>query len=306
MHTASETPGGERPLILLSNDDGINARGLGALAERLADLGDLLVVAPDRERSATSHAFTMSRPIRVEQVRPGWYSIDGTPVDCVYLGVLELAPRRPSLLVSGINHGLNLGSDVFYSGTVACAVEAAIRGVPAIAMSLDCHHRASGGAAGFGAAATFAHALARATLVEGLPEGTLLNVNVPAGAPSRYRFTRLGKRLYRDQVEPRDDLRGRRYYWLGGPPVGVGDVEGTDGRAMTDGMVSVTPLGLDLTHGGLLQRLPGWRLGGFEAVVGAELPDALVEDESEVVTDGAPVTPAAGVGGRGGQAGGIP
>lgn len=272
-----------RPLILLANDDGINARGLTTLADRLADLGELLVVAPDRERSAASHAFTMNRPLRVDPVRPGWYAVDGTPVDCVYLGILKLAPRRPSLLVSGINHGFNLGSDVFYSGTVACAVEAAIRGVPAIAMSLD-HHATSD----FQYAAAFAHALARAALVEGLPEGTLLNVNVPAGTPGRYRFTRLGKRLYRDQVEQRDDLRGRRYYWLGGPPVGVGDAEGTDGRAITDGAVSVTPLGLDLTHGGLLARLPGWRVHGFEAVVSQELPGALVEEDSEVPVEGGP------------------
>jgi len=275
------TKSSERPLIILSNDDGINSRGLAALAERLGDLGELLVVAPDRERSATSHAFTMNRPLRVDNLRPGWFSVDGTPVDCVYLAVLKLAPRRPSLLVSGINHGFNLGSDVFYSGTVACAVEAAIRGVPAIAMSLDYH-----GLSDFAPAAGFAHALARAALVEGLPEGTLLNVNVPAGTPARYRFTRLGKRLYRDQVEQRDDLRGRRYYWLGGPPVGVGDAEGTDGRAMKDHMVSVTPLGLDLTHGGLLAHLPGWRVHGFEAVVDTELPGALVEEEVPAAVEG--------------------
>ena len=123
-----------KPLILLANDDGIHARGLAALAERLADLGDVMVVAPDRERSATSHAFTMNRPLRVEEVRPGWFSVDGTPVDCVYIGVLRLVPRKPALLVSGINHGFNLGSDVFYSGTVACAVEGAIRGVPSFAV----------------------------------------------------------------------------------------------------------------------------------------------------------------------------
>jgi 5'-nucleotidase len=264
----------ERPLILLANDDGIQSRGLRALAERLGDLGDLLVVAPDRERSATSHAFTMDRPLRVEEVRPGWFAVDGTPVDCVYIGLLRLAPRRPALVVSGINHGHNLGADVFYSGTVACAVEAAIRGVPAMAMSLDHHALAD-----FGPAAAFAHALSRALLVEGLPEGTLLNVNVPPGPARRYRFTRLGKRLYRDCVDERADLRGRRYYWLGGPAIGVGDIAGSDGDAISRGLVSVTPLGLDLTHGDLLARLPGWRLGGFEAVVEQELPHALVEEE---------------------------
>jgi 5'-nucleotidase len=269
----------ERPLILLANDDGVHARGLHALAERLGDLGDLVVVAPDRERSATSHAFTMDRPLRVQEVRPGWFSVDGTPVDCVYLGVLKLSPRPPALLVSGVNHGLNLGADVFYSGTVACAVEAAIRSIPAMAMSLDVH-----AVADFGPAAAFAHALARAILVEGLPEATLLNVNVPVGAARHYRFTRLGKRLYRDTVEERADLRGRRYYWLGGPPIGVGDIDGSDGAAIHDGVVSVTPLGLDLTHGGLLERLPGWRLQGFEAVVDQELPDALDQDDEQEQT----------------------
>lgn len=253
-----------RPLILLANDDGVHARGLAALAERLGELGDLLVVAPDRERSATSHAFTMDRPLRVTEVKPGWFATDGTPVDCVYLGVLKLAPRKVDLVVSGINHGFNLGSDVFYSGTVACAVEAAIRGLPALAVSLE--H----GTGDFTQAAHFAHALARATLAEGLPNETLLNVNVPAARALGYRWTRLGKRLYHDRVEQRDDLRGKRYYWIGGPPAGYGDVDGSDGMAVSEGVVSVTPLDLDLTHGGLLERLPGWKLDGFEAVLAEE------------------------------------
>ena len=259
-----------KPLILLANDDGVQARGLHVLAERLGDLGEIMVVAPDRERSATSHAFTMDRPLRVEELRPGWFSVDGNPVDCVYLGVLKLAPRRPALLVSGINHGFNLGADVFYSGTVACAVEAAIRGVPAMAMSYDYHR----GDRDFTNAATFAHALGRAILAEGLPQGTLLNVNVPAGRVRGYRWTRLGRRVYRDQVEERDDLRGRRYYWLGGPPLDNGKEEpaGSDCHAVSSGVVSVTPLDLDLTARRLLEQLPGWHLEGFESVVAEEEP----------------------------------
>ncbi|HEX4461641.1 MAG TPA: 5'/3'-nucleotidase SurE, partial [Polyangia bacterium] len=120
-----------RPLILLANDDGIQSAGIRALGRRLADLGDLVVVAPDRERSATSHAFTLNHPLRCDELEPGWFSVDGTPADCVYLGILEICPRKPDLVVSGINHGFNLGSDVFYSGTVAGAVEAALRDVPA-------------------------------------------------------------------------------------------------------------------------------------------------------------------------------
>jgi 5'-nucleotidase len=255
-----------KPLILLSNDDGVHAAGLHALAERMADLGEILVVAPDRERSATSHAFTMDRPLRVTEVKPGWFAVDGTPVDCIYLGMLQLADRKPALVASGINHGMNLGADVFYSGTVACAVEAAIREAPAMALSLE--HRAGDD---FGDAAAFAHALGRAILAEGLPGGTLLNVNVPRGGARGYRWTRLGKRIYRDQVEVRDDLRGKSYYWIGGPTVGYGDVPGSDCHAIRDGVVSVTPLDLDLTHAGLLERLPGWQLHGFESVVEEEV-----------------------------------
>src|SRR5262249_46779916 len=223
------------------NDDGVEARGLGALAEALADLGEILVVAPSREQSAMSHAISLDRPLRKREVQAGWYAIDGTPVDCVYLGLLHLAPREVALVASGINHGLNLGADVFYSGTVAAAVEGAIRGVPAFAISLEAHERE------FAQAARFAHALGRAILEKGLPPQTLLNVNVPPGQPRGYRWTRLGKRIYRDQVEERQDLRGRTYYWIGGPDAGYRDVVGSDCHAVRDGVASVTPLDLDLT-----------------------------------------------------------
>jgi 5'-nucleotidase len=261
-----------RPLIMLANDDGIQSMGIQALARRLADLGDLIVVAPDRERSATSHAFTLDRPLRCEEIEPGWFSVDGTPADCVYLGLIKICPRKPDLVVSGINHGFNLGSDIFYSGTVACSVEAALREVPAIAMSLEWKRGMLESEHSFAPAAAFAHALARAVLAEGLPPGTLLNVNVPSEpTPNGYRWTRLGKRLYRDQVDERADLRGRRYYWIGGPAAGYGDVPGSDCHAVRDGAVSVTPLDLDLTHAGLLERLPDWNVEGFERVVEKDL-----------------------------------
>lgn len=261
-----------KPLIVLANDDGVHAQGLHALAGAMADLGEILVVAPDRERSAASHAFTMDRPLRAEQVQPGWFAVDGTPVDCIYLALLKLAPRRPALVVSGINHGVNLGADVFYSGTVACAVEAAIRGMPAMAFSFDYW----GGARDFQATAEFAHALGRATLAQGLPPGTLLNVNVPAGKPRGYRWTRLGRRIYHDQVEERADLRGRLYYWLGGPPAEDmrNEAPNSDCYAVATGVVSVTPLDIDLTASGLLERLPGWHLEGFQTVVEEEEPRA--------------------------------
>jgi 5'-nucleotidase len=260
------------PRILLSNDDGITAAGLGALHAALSDLGDVTVVAPDRERSATGHAFTLMHPLRVDEVQPGWFAVDGTPADCVYLGLYKLAGGWPDLVVSGINHGFNLGSDVFYSGTVAGAVEAALRDVPSIAISLEHRPGRAGDQQRFAPAAKFAHALGRAVLARGLPKGTLLNVNVPArGSLGPFEWTRLGRRVYREQVDERDDLRGRRYYWIGGPPVPSEIEPGSDGAAVSRGHVSVSPMGLDMTHDGLLSHLPGWTLDGFEAVLTRDL-----------------------------------
>jgi len=260
-----------RPVILVANDDGVRANGIRVLAARLADLGEVIVVAPDRERSAQSHAFTLDRPLRVDEVEPGVYSCDGTPADCVYLGVLKLSPRRPSLVVSGINHGLNLGSDVFYSGTVAGAVEGALRDIPSMAVSLQWSRGMKTEPETFAAAANLAHALARAMLQEGLPQGTLLSVNVPKDSPRGYRWTRLGRRVYRETVDERRDLRGRHYYWIGGPVEASGDVDGSDCQAVEQGLAAVTPLDLDLTHAGLLERLPGWQVHGFEQVVARDL-----------------------------------
>lgn len=256
------------PKIILTNDDGVRADGLGFLASRLQDLGEVWVVAPDRERSATGHALTLHEPLRVDSVAERWYAVSGTPADCVYLAVLELC-RGPALVLSGINHGFNLGSDIFYSGTVAGAVEAALRGVPAIAVSTALRRPRMD----FQPAAELAHALARAVLREGLPPKTLLNVNVPQpaeGQPPRpgYCWTRLGERVYRDVVDGRRDLRGHTYYWIGGAALDAEvDPPGTDMHAVKSGLASVTPLGLDLTHAGLLERLPEWRLHGFEAVM---------------------------------------
>lgn len=261
--------GNNKPLILISNDDGITARGITTLAEHLKDLGDIWVVAPNQERSAQSHAITLDRPLRAVERQPQWWAIDGTPADCIYLATLHLLPRAPDLVVSGINHGYNLGSDFFYSGTVAAAVEAAIRGFPAFAISLG----RGPDKEMFVPAARFAHALAHAILTEGLPSKTLLNVNVPNAGPLRgYRWTRLGQRVYRDQVDVRADLRGRRYYWIGGPELEAEDVPGSDTEAVKGQIVSVTPLDLDLTSHTMLDCLPGWRLPGFEAILAEEAP----------------------------------
>ncbi|MDX2021798.1 MAG: 5'/3'-nucleotidase SurE [Deltaproteobacteria bacterium] len=253
----------QRPLILLSNDDGIGAPGLAALIAAVEDLGDVIVAAPDRERSAASHSITLNSPLRVDEIAPQRYAIDGTPVDCIYIAALHLAPRKPALCISGINDGFNLGSDVFYSGTVAAAVEATLRGIPSIAVSGERQRPHD-----FAAGAAFVRELAAETLARGqkqspFPEGALLNVNIPAGALSGYQVTFLGRRVYRDQVDVRADLRGRSYYWIGGPEEKATDLPGSDCSAVQSGVASVTPLALDLTHGALLRDLQSWDVGTF-------------------------------------------
>ncbi len=250
-----------KPLILLTNDDGVAAPGITAMAAALRDIGEVIVAAPDRERSAASHSISLDRPLRVDEVDAGVYAIDGTPVDCVYLALLHLVPRKPALVVSGINNGFNLGSDVFYSGTVAGAVEGALRGVNALAVSLERRRPQD-----FSHAAAFAHALASEMIRRGpnaLPDASLLSVNVPAGALRGYRVTFLGRRVYRDQVDVRQDLRGRSYYWIGGPEEHATDLPGSDLSAVRDGLASVTPLGLDLTHARLIGELVDWQVGNF-------------------------------------------
>jgi len=251
----------ERPLILVTNDDGVMAPGIRAALSALQPIGDVVVAAPDRERSAASHSISLDRPLRVDEIEAGVFAIDGTPVDCVYLGLLHLVPRRPALVVSGINNGYNLGSDVFYSGTVAGAVEGALRGVPALAVSLERRRPQD-----FSHAAGFLGALAAELVRRGegaLPDASLLSVNVPPGAIRGYRVTFLGRRVYRDQVEVRQDLRGRSYYWIGGPEENATDLPGSDCSAVRDGLVSVTPLGLDLTHARLVGELVDWQVGNF-------------------------------------------
>lgn len=251
----------ERPLILVTNDDGVSAPGIGAAAEVLREIGDVIVAAPDRERSASSHSISLDRPLRVDELGNGVYAIDGTPVDCVYLALHHLVPRRPALVVSGINDGYNLGSDVFYSGTVAGAVEAALRGVPAIAVSLERRRPQD-----FSHAAGFLAALAAEVVRRGegaLPERSLLSLNVPPGPIDGYQVTFLGRRVYRDQVEVRADLRGRAYYWIGGPEENANDLPGSDCSAVRDGLVSLTPLGLDLTHTRLIGEIVEWQVGNF-------------------------------------------
>ena len=251
-----------RALVLCSNDDGIHAPHLEGLATRIEKFADVIVVAPERQRSAASHAITLHKPLRLQQVRAGRYSLSGTPVDCVYLGVLKLCARTPAVVVSGVNDGYNLGSDVFYSGTVAAAVEGALRGAAGIAVSLapratEVEH-----------ALDFAALVVRAALADPTPAGTVLNVNMPGGGSDRYQWTTLGRREYADDVLERKDPHGRPYYWVGGGPAGHEDVEGTDCVAVARGWNSITPMHLDLTDRARIAQ-PPWALEGFRVVVGS-------------------------------------
>ena len=248
-----------RPLVLISNDDGILSPHLDALADGVRAVADVLIVAPERQRSAASHAITLHKPLRVTQAGPGKYALSGTPVDCVYLGMLELADRKPALVLSGPNDGYNLGSDVFYSGTVAAAVEGALRGAAGIACSLAPR------AADPEASIRFAAAVVRAALAEPIPSGTVLNVNIPGAGERRYQWTILGKRRYDDDVRRAVDPRGRPYYWIGGGPAGHDDVHGSDCNAVAAGLISITPMHLDLSDRARTTR-PAWQVAGFTAV----------------------------------------
>ncbi len=235
------------PLILASNDDGIHSEGLTALVRALAPHGRVVVVAPDREQSAVSHALTLHRPLRIDQVGPDRYSIDGTPTDCVNLGINGILRERPTLVVSGINKGANLGDDVTYSGTVSAAMEGTLLGVPSIAMS-----QIGRGPYDFAIAAAFAAELVERVLVAPLPPDTLLNVNVPqfpdGERPNGVALTRMGKRRYGDAIIEKVDPRGRKYYWIGGEELSFIEAEGTDFHAVSRGAISVTPIHLDLTN----------------------------------------------------------
>lgn len=238
-------------ILLVTNDDGVHAAGLVALARAVEDLGEVHVLAPEREQSACSHALTLHRPLRVERVRERWYAVNGTPSDCVNLGLLGFLPSLPVLVLSGVNHGGNLGDDVTYSGTVSAAMEGTLLGVTSIAVSL-----VDGG--DFEAAGRVARAIATRALVEGLPARTLLNVNVPAGRPLGVRLTRLGHRVYTEKIVEQQDPRGRSFYWIGAGEPQWGALEGTDMGAIHEGFVAVTPLHLDLTHHRALAELRDW------------------------------------------------
>ncbi len=237
---------GSRPVVLLANDDGYQSRGINALFEALGTFADVHMVAPALDQSATSHSLSLQRALRHRNPKERIHYVDGTPADCVYVGLFHprVLPRSPDMIVSGMNHGANLGSDVHYSGTVAAAREGAIRGIPAIAFSLV-------EPSGFDAAIPIALEMTKRLWAMERPGGQapLLNVNFPGGTPKGVRATRLGKRSYIDAIDVRVDPRGREYLWLGGAGAAPNDpVEGSDTEAVDAGYVSVTPLDVDATH----------------------------------------------------------
>jgi 5'-nucleotidase len=242
-----------QPLILVTNDDGVHAPGIRALAAALRSLAEVQIVAPDREVSACSQSLTLKHPLRADKIEDGVHSVDGTPADCVNLALVKLLPRRPDLVVSGINRGANLGEDVFYSGTVGGAREGTFFGVPSLAFSLAARAESD-----YGPAASFAARLAALVMEKGLPERTLLNVNVPPGPPIGVAVTVQGRREHEGTIFEGLDPRRRTYYWIEeGRDNWVKD-EMSDIHAIQQGLISVTPLHTDTTHHAVLAALRGW------------------------------------------------
>jgi 5'-nucleotidase len=252
--------------ILVTNDDGVSAPGLLALAQAMRPFGDIKILAPDRNWSGSGHVKTLERPLRVKEVKlddgfPAWAS-DGAPSDCVALALLGFFDEKFDLVVSGINPMPNLGHDVTYSGTVTAAMEAIIWGIPGIAFSLGSVENGLA-VSDYQPTAHVAQEIVASAMLHSLPVGTLLNVNVPMLPEDQikgFQTTRLGLRVYRDRLDRRVDPRGRPYYWIGGDtPSGIAE-EGTDIGALTDGYVSITPLHLDLTAYNAIQGIGKWQL----------------------------------------------
>ncbi len=255
---------GETVKILLSNDDGITAKGLEALRLAMEELGEVVVVAPDRPRSASGHAITVHKPLRVEEVKypnrsTRGYSVNGTPSDCVKLALQGLLiDEQPDIVVSGINFGANLGTDVLYSGTVSAALEGVINGVPAVAVSLAGYEKEE-----YTIAAKVAAKVVQAVAEKGIEPETLLNVNVPPVPEAEikgFAITKLGKRIYENTFEKRTDPRGKIYYWMGGEVVDLEGDDDTDINAIKRGEVSVTPIVFDVTNYRLMSQLEKWQL----------------------------------------------
>ena len=264
-----------RPRILVTNDDGVESRGLLALKQALEAMGDVTVVAPDTNQSAVGHQKTLMRPLRVRErtLADGTlaYSVDGSPTDAVSIAFLGYFGYGFDLVASGINYGANLGDDITYSGTVSAAMEAVINNCPAFAISQEYYEHPD-----FALAARAATTVARNILEQGLSPGELINVNVPAVSLEEFdgvEVTRLGKRVYQDELIARTDPRGIPYFWIGGPPPSGLAVTGTDFHAMVNRRIAVTPIHLDLTGRRLLKRLRSWDWTLPEAAEAAAGPE---------------------------------
>jgi 5'-nucleotidase len=249
----------EQSMILVTNDDGIHSKGIIVLAKALQEIGDVFVVAPDSEKSAIAHSLTLHRPLRVEKIKKNFYAVDGTPADCIHLGVNTILPKRPQLIVSGINKGGNLGDDVIYSGTVSAAFEGTLLGIHSFAISLVSRSQFK-----FDVAARFALKVARYIIKQGLPKNTFLNINVPnldEGEIKSYKITQQGRLIHNgDGVIEKMDPRGRKYYWIGGGQLIFDKGRNTDVEAVSKSYISITPLNLDLTNYSSIRELKKWRI----------------------------------------------
>lgn len=249
----------ERIKILVTNDDGIYSEGIIVLAKALNEIGEVFVVAPDREKSAIAHSLTLHRPLRVEKIKRNVYAVDGTPADCVHLGVNAILPKKPQLIVSGINKGGNLGDDITYSGTVSAAFEGTLLGIPSFAISLVARSHFK-----FHIAARFAIKVARYIIKKGLPKDTLLNINVPnldEKDIKSYKITQQGRWIHNGSVViEKMDPRGKKYYWIGGGELVFDKRRNTDFEAVSNSYISITPLNLDLTNYSSIRHLKKWKL----------------------------------------------
>jgi 5'-nucleotidase len=254
--------------ILVSNDDGISSPGIQALGRALKRLGHVTLVAPEREQSTMGHALTLHKPVRLkkyyaEKGMDQW-ATSGTPADCVYLGIRHVLKKKPDIIVSGINNGVNVGNDIYYSGTVAAAREGAVLNIPAIATSLDYHFEVgSKPQAKFEDCAEYMVGLVRNVLKHGLPDHSMLNVNFPNMPFSQIKgacVARQGFRIYTDKVREKHDNRGKPYFWLGGTYAGFRPIEGSDCEVLDKGYISVTPCRLDITQFEFMGSLSQWEL----------------------------------------------
>ena len=245
----------EKVRILVTNDDGYHAEGIIALENALLDIAEVYVVAPEAEMSGASHSLTLARPLRIRQIDERHWTVDGTQTDCVTLALNRILPpeKRPVLCASGINPGANLGDDATYSGTVAGALEATILGVPGLAFSLAATRNHD-----FTESARIARMMVERAMREGLPEGTLLNINIPKGEAKEIRITKQGFKNARPVISEHIDPRGKPYYWIGEVRNGFHAEGGTDFEAIDEGFVSVTPMRSDLTNHQVIEALKNW------------------------------------------------